>query len=784
MLRLSMLVGFVFLSFQGGKSVFADSQNQANWLYNEPFRNQYHYSAQKNWLNDPNGLLYDDTTGTYHMFYQYNPAGNSWGNMSWGHATSSDMINWQEQGVAIPELENQEWEDFTYTNTTGDLAQYGEVRYVGKPTTNWGDGGENGKKYIFSGSAIIDKNNASGLGENTILAFYTSCFQIGTRKNDGQDGGLGTWIGFNEVQEQHLAYSTDGGKTFKQYSADGNETQPKALIPVTMMPEGNAKDFRDPKVVYDEGNQQWLMIVVSGQEAQIYKSKDLLSWEYASKIERQHDVGNGVWECPELIPMTVEGTSEQKWILSMSVQKGAPASGSGMQYMIGTMNAQGQWLPDSSETLKKPLWTDYGEDYYAGVTFSNVPDKRTVMLAWMSNWEYVNEQQTDPWYSHMATPRELKLVADPQATDGYSLRQMPVKELDTIQKETIQPALSTTNLDDQTIKVTNFKGTNYKVEARFNWTDVDKPSAVGILVRASDDLSRKIYVGYDIQNQLAYVNRLATGEANIGGPTRDKTNTPVAAPNNQVELTALVDESSVEVFVNDGEKTISQVFYFRPEIIGNIPTNLVAFYAENGKSTVSDAKVSPLNSIFGELEIVAKDIEIQKGHVFDPMTEVSASNRDALGNKSTIVPQVLKNTVDTAKEGSYEVVYALLNEKGKYQEKTRKVTVVSSTPETSSTSDTSSTTQTSTSTTTTETSASSSASDKTSETTSGEHVSSETTQQTNSQSEGTNRQTTASKQVAKKGLPQTGEQRQNLLLILGGILLIGVGYFGYKKLKK
>jgi len=89
----------------------------------ERWRPQSHYTPQKNWMNDPNGLVYYD--GEYHMFYQYNPEGSDWGNMSWGHAVSKDLVHWQELGVAIPHT-----------------SQYG----------------------VFSGSAVIDTKNTSGLG--------------------------------------------------------------------------------------------------------------------------------------------------------------------------------------------------------------------------------------------------------------------------------------------------------------------------------------------------------------------------------------------------------------------------------------------------------------------------------------------------------------------------------------------------------------------------------------------------------------------------------------------
>lgn len=656
----------------------AESLNQPGWLFNEPYRNQYHYTAQNDWLNDPNGLVYDDSTGIYHMFYQCNPTDNVWGNLSWGHATSKDMVNWQEQDIAIPQLENQEWVDFTYTNTTGNLADYGEVRYVGKPTTNWGDGGENGKKYVFSGSAVIDHENVTGLGENTILAYYTTCYQVATRKNDGGEGGWGSWIGFNEVQEQHLAYSVDGGETFVQYSPDGQSDQPQPIIPVTQMPAGDAKDFRDPKVVYDEGYQRWLMIVVAGQEAQIFTSENLLDWNYASSITREHDYGVGVWECPELIPMKVEGTAETKWVLTMSVQDNAYASGSGMQYMVGDMNDQGVWIPESDATLKDPVWMDFGEDFYAGVTFNNAPENRKVMLAWMSNWKYVDEQQTNPWYSHMTLPRELTLHIKDGFYDGYELRQEPIKELQNIEEASFQLETEAGfELNNQETKVTNYNGKNYKIEAEFSWEDTNKPNYIGMSLRATEDLSRKIYVGYDLMNELAYVNRLTTGEPNIGGPTRDRMNTKVIANENKIKLTAYVDESAIEVFVNDNERTISQVFYFRPENIGEVRTDSLAFYAEGGTATITSAKLTPLRSIFGDISLAPVQLEIEQGAFFDPLAAIAVSNTSGDGTISSITESisVKENNVDPMLPAEYQVVLGITNSLGKYQEETIPVVV-------------------------------------------------------------------------------------------------------------
>ncbi|MFT8727718.1 MAG: GH32 C-terminal domain-containing protein [Liquorilactobacillus ghanensis] len=568
--------------------------------YNEEYRNQFHYSPSKNWMNDPNGVFYDDTTGLYNLYYQYNPDGNQWGNMSWGHAVSTDMINWKEVGIAIPMLENQGKEDFTYTNTTGSLSSYGQVRYVGVPTTNGGNGAPDGKKMIFSGSIYVDKNNVSGLGKNAILAFYTANYSIGTRINDGKDNGLGTWLGYTGIQEQQLAYSLDGGKTFIQYSSDGNSSDPLPIIPVTASRGGDAANFRDPNVVYDEKNKNFYMTVVSDQQALIYKSKDLLHWTYSSNIVRQNDVGDGVWECPSLIPMTVAGTNDQKWVFCVSVQQGTHATGSGMQYYVGTMDANGKWSPESDQTMINPMTMDYGEDFYAGIPFANLKDGRTVMIAWESNWSYTGDSNTDPWYGNMTLPRELTLVKNTNSTDEYLLENQVVPEISHNEQNNVIPVQSANvNLSANELKKVNYSGHQYKISATFSWNKNDEPKSVGFKLRTSDDGKYDMFVGYDLTTKLLFVQRLNSGEPNMGSP-RDHMNAYVDTEDGTITITVYVDETSVEVFANDGEKSITQNFFMRPEYIGNQDTGDIYLYSQDGKTAVTNLTVNPISSVWKE----------------------------------------------------------------------------------------------------------------------------------------------------------------------------------------
>ncbi|NEZ70143.1 LPXTG cell wall anchor domain-containing protein [Pediococcus pentosaceus] len=606
-----------------------------NDQYDEQYRNQFHYSSNENWINDPNGLFYDSSTGLYNLYYQYNPKGNQWGNMSWGHAVSKDLINWTQEDVAIPMLQNQGWEDFTYTNTTGSLKDKGEVRYVGVPTTNWGDA--DGKKAIFSGSIVVDTNNVSGLGKDAILAFYTADYQIATRKNDGAEDGWGTWIGLTEIQEQHLAYSLDGGKTFIQYSKDGNAANPQAIIPTSMNQGGDSANFRDPSVVYDAVNKQYYLTVVSGQQALIYKSSNLLDWTYASKIERENDVGNGVWECPSLVPMKVAGTNETKWVFCISVQQGAHATGSGMQYYVGNMTADGTWVPESSKTLQNPMTMDSGEDFYAGIPFSNMPDGRTVMLAWESNWSYTREANTTPWYGNMTLPRELTLEQNADTTDGYLLANTVIKEIANNEEANVIDQKNSAFSISSTDQKVQYDGKQYKISATFSWDESNKPSSIGFKLRVSDDKKYDILVGYDLTTGLFFVQRLNTGEPNMGAP-RDKMNATVNA-DGSITITVYVDETSIEAFANNGEKSITQNFFMRPENIGDQATNGVYVYSDNGTTNISNLTINPIASIWNSVgkltekfvdesgNSIAADV-VSSGNIGDPY---STAQKDIAG---------------------------------------------------------------------------------------------------------------------------------------------------------
>lgn len=303
--------------------------------YNEKYRPQIHYTPAQGWVNDPNGMFYAD--GVWHLYYQYNPSGNDWGNLSWGHATSADLIHWEEQPVAL---------------TPDELGM------------------------IFSGSAVIDKNNTAGFGANAVVAFYTSAA---------------------DHQQQSMAYSLDGGKTFTKYASN-------PVIANTSLP-----DFRDPKVFWHEESGKWIMCLAKGwsYDMEIWGSSDLKNWSYLSTFTTPEYVrcNKGQWECPDLICMDYKGG--KKWVMIISTNPGGPAGGSGIFYFPGQFDGT-TFTADAREDY--PLWLDSGADNYAGVTWHNAPDGRHVLVGWMNNWNYAGVCPVSPWRSAFTLPRELKLV--------------------------------------------------------------------------------------------------------------------------------------------------------------------------------------------------------------------------------------------------------------------------------------------------------------------------------------------------------------------------------------
>ena len=322
--------------YDGGISTFScwkemKFSNYYDMKNREKFRPLYHHTPVYGWMNDPNGMFYKD--GVWHLYFQRNPYGSQWENMTWGHSTSTDLVNWKFEGDAI------------LPDALGT---------------------------IFSGSAVVDKNNTAGFGEGAVVALYTSA---------------------GENQTQSMAYSTDNGKTFTKY--EGN--------PIIT---SNVPDFRDPHMFWNEDIKKWNMILAAGQQMDIYTSDNLKDWTYESSFGGSYGNHGGVWECPDLMKMKVRGTDKEKWVLICNINPGGPFGGSATQYFIGDFDGH-KFTCDSKPEVTK--WMDYGKDHYATVTFDNAPDGRHVAIAWMSNWQYANQVPTMQFRSANTIARDLGL---------------------------------------------------------------------------------------------------------------------------------------------------------------------------------------------------------------------------------------------------------------------------------------------------------------------------------------------------------------------------------------
>lgn len=500
-----------FFIVLGGCSSGADTVT-----YSESYRSQFHFTPAQNWMNDPNGLVYHN--GEYHLFYQYNPFGNTWGHMSWGHAVSEDLVHWQHLPVALHEEQGV---------------------------------------MVFSGSAVVDHQNTSGfgsIGNPPMVAIYTG-HQEGVR------------------QDQRIAYSLDNGRTWTKYQKN------------PVIDEGMA-DFRDPKVIWHEPSEQWVMAVALSKQQKIrfYGSKNLKEWELLSEFGPAGAHADLLWECPDLFELSVDGDPENtKWILQVDVNPGAVAGGSGGQYFIGEFD--GRTFRQDPATQGETLWVDYGRDFYAAQSYSNIPadDGRRLWLAWMSNWDYAGAIPTVSWRSAMSIPREVGLVTTP---DGYRLAQTPVRELQQLRTEHLRQkdiALRESREDWKP----NFSGKAFEMIVEFEQRNAKR---FGVKLRKGED--EETILGYDAEEQYLFLNRKTSGKTDFDSTFASLEQVPLSLKDGKLELHVFVDWSSVEVFSNGGTKVITDRIFPSPESEG------VTFYSEGGRANIAALDIWKLRSVW------------------------------------------------------------------------------------------------------------------------------------------------------------------------------------------
>ena len=304
------------------------------------FRPEVHYTAEKGWINDPNGLTYVD--GTYHLFAQYYPEPHK-GPKHWSHAVSQDLLHWQHLPVALAPDE------------------------LGA---------------MFSGSAVVDRENASGFGAGgkaPMVLMYTA---------------------HGEHEQQCIAYSTDYVH-FTKYA--GNPVIPNTEI----------RNFRDPKVFPNPIRGGWSMALAAHDRVHFYASQDLRHWEKTGEFGPEGNFMPGQWQCPDLFPLTIHG--EEKWVLviSMGHQR--------TQYFTGTFDGD-TFRCDMPYQPVKLL--DQGFDNYAGVTFNGTEDR--ILISWATSWVYARKLPTGVFCGYLSMPRRLSLADTPKG--GLRLAAVPAAQ--------------------------------------------------------------------------------------------------------------------------------------------------------------------------------------------------------------------------------------------------------------------------------------------------------------------------------------------------------------------
>ncbi|TLV02182.1 glycoside hydrolase family 32 protein [Dyadobacter luticola] len=447
----------------------------------EKYRPQFHFSPKAHWMNDPNGMVFHN--GTYHLFFQYYPEDKVWGPMHWGHATSKDMVSWQEQPIAL------------YPDSLG---------------------------YIFSGSAVVDTKNTSGFGKDDkvpLVAIFTHHNPVLEKQKTGRH------------EYQSLAYSLDEGKTWTKYS--GNP----------VLPNPGITDFRDPKVSWYEPQKKWIMTLAAKDRIAFYSSPDLKSWKSESDFGTDAGAHGGVWECPDLFPIMHDG--KQVWVLIVNINPGGPNKGSAGQYFLGDFD--GKTFKSYSKETK---WLDFGADNYAAVTFSNTGN-RSILLGWMSNWQYANQVPTDPWRSANTIPRELGLK-----TFGKELylTSKPIKELDILNGTAFtEKNLMVKGQVDLSKKAGNPTGL-FRLDL-----NIQKVTDFSIVL--ANKAGNEMIIGYDKATNQFYTDRSKSGKTDFEKGFGVKHTAPRFSTDPNIPLTLIADAASIELFADGGLTVMTEIFF-------------------------------------------------------------------------------------------------------------------------------------------------------------------------------------------------------------------------------
>lgn len=464
-------------------------------------------------MNDPNGMVYYN--GEYHLFYQYHPGSDLWGPMHWGHAVSRDLIHWKHLPIAL------------YPDEHGT---------------------------IFSGSAVIDRNNTFGLGRDVMVAVFT---------HDQEN-----------LQSQSLAYSNDSGRTWIKYAAN----------PVLSAREGFA-DFRDPRVFWygDGGTGHWVMCLAAHDRILFYISPDLIHWSESGSFGPGHGSTAGVWETPELFQLPVDGGPETRWVLVVGVQDGAAAGGSGTEYFVGSFDGKTFTSENPPHTV---LWGDYGADYYAAQSWNDEPEGRRLLIAWMNNWQYARLIPSSGQRGVFSLIREVTLT---RTENGIRLVHKPIAELQELR--TTHHHWQEMKIQSDTNLLADIQGIALEILAEFKISD--NPDCFGFRVRVG--AHEQTTISYHVKEQRLLVDRRQSGTLDFKDTFAGIHSAVLPPLSGIIRLQIFVDSTSVEVFANDGLVTFTESIFPSEESQG------LQLFVEGGEVIANSLDIYRLSPISYEV---------------------------------------------------------------------------------------------------------------------------------------------------------------------------------------
>lgn len=471
----------------------------------EKYRPAYHHTPLYGWMNDPNGMFYKD--GIWHLYYQYNPYGSKWQNLSWGHSTSTDLVHWNHHPVAIQ---------------------------------------PDGLGMVFSGSCAIDRSSTAGYGKNAVVGLYTSA---------------------DASQTQSLVWSDDNGETFRTYAAN----------PVLTL----ESEARDPNMFWDDDARQWVLVLAHALEHEmlIFTSPDMKKWTLQSSFGKGIGAQEGVWECPDLFRLPVEGSGEEKWVMLCNLNPGGPFGGSATQYFIGEFDGKTFKADVDADGNIPTKWMDFGKDHYATVSWSDAPGGRRTVIGWMSNWQYAAEVPTMQFRSANTLPREVRLF---KAADGQIyLSSEPSPEL-TALRGSLSLKVRKASVGRKSRTYVLPSANDGVCEIVF---DVDARKSGAVEIELSNSDGGKVVMMYDAVAHTLSFDRTKSGVVDFSQDFPAVTVAPTFETDNRISLRIFIDRSSIEVFGNNGNFVMTNL------VFPTIPYTRLSVSARGGNAKIENLQI-------------------------------------------------------------------------------------------------------------------------------------------------------------------------------------------------